>query len=148
MKKITIGIKNTSNNPNPSYQHRSDACLDIQADLKEGEEIKIAPATFATIPTGLYLEIPECYEVTVRPRSGLAAKYGITVLNSPGTIDSGYRGEIKVVLVNHGPTVFTVSGGDRIAQLAISEVTHLEWGLFLDTQDTDRGTSGFGSTGV
>jgi dUTP pyrophosphatase len=100
------------------------------------------------VPTGLFFEIPEGYEVQVRPRSGLAAKNGVTVLNTPGTIDSDYRGEIKVILINLGDADFTINSGDRIAQMIIAPVTQAKFTITESLSETERGTGGFGSTGV
>jgi dUTP pyrophosphatase len=113
-----------------------------------GTEITIAPAGRAKIPTGLFMEIPPGYEAQVRPRSGLAAKFGVTVLNSPGTIDSDYRGELEVILVNLGAGAFTVNTGDRIAQLVIAPVCRAEIAEVSVLSETERGAGGFGSTGA
>ena len=102
----------------------------------------------ALIPTGLFFEIPEGYEIQVRPRSGLAAKYGITVLNTPGTIDSDYRGELKIILINHGKESFTINNGDRIAQIVVSPVIQAQFIQVQDINQTERGSGGFGHTGV
>ena len=130
----------------PSYQSRGAAGADVSASLPS--PLTIAPGERALVPTGLFLEIPEGYEVQVRPRSGLAARHGITVLNAPGTIDSDYRGEVKVLLVNLGQESFTIAPGDRIAQLVAAKV---ERATFTETQAlgvTERSDGGFGSTGV
>ena len=100
------------------------------------------------VPTGLFFEIPEGYEVQIRPRSGLAANYGVTILNTPGTIDSDYRGEIKVILINLGAVDFTVNSGDRIAQMVIAPVTQADFKLADNLSETERGAGGFGSTGI
>ena len=130
----------------PSYQSSGSAGMDVRAHLSESLVIK--PGRSVLVPTGLYLEIPSGYEVQVRSRSGLALKNGIMVLNSPGTIDSDYRGEIKVLLINHSDRDFIINSGDRIAQLVVSRV---ERALFIPADslsDTERGEGGFGSTGV
>ena len=130
----------------PEYKTSGAAGADVCAFLSEPVVIK--SGEFAMIPTGLYFAIPEGYEIQVRPRSGLAAKNGVTVLNTPGTIDSDYRGEVKVILINHGKDAFTVNNGDRIAQLIVAPVTQ---GIFEKTDEldsTERGEGGFGSTGV
>lgn len=130
----------------PEYKTSGAAGADVCAFLSEPVEIK--SGEFAMIPTGLSFAIPEGYEIQVRPRSGLAAKNGVTVLNTPGTIDSDYRGEVKVILINHGKDAFTVNNGDRIAQLIVAPVTQ---GIFEKTDEldsTERGEGGFGSTGV
>ena len=130
----------------PEYKSQGAAGADIRAFLKESVTIQRGKA--ALIPTGLFFEIPEGFEAQVRPRSGLAAKHGITVLNSPGTIDNDYRGEIKVLLVNFGDADFTVKNGDRIAQIVISSVAKADFVLCESLSETKRGESGFGSTGV
>ena len=130
----------------PEYKTSGAAGADVCAFLSEPVVIK--SGEFAMIPTGLSFAIPERYEIQVRPRSGLAAKNGVTVLNTPGTIDSDYRGEVKVILINHGKDSFTVNNGDRIAQLIVAPVTQ---GVFEKTDELDstqRGAGGFGSTGV
>ena len=130
----------------PEYKTSGAAGADGCAFLSEPVVIK--SGEFAMIPTGLSFAIPEGYEIQVRPRSGLAAKNGVTVLNTPGTIDSDYRGEVKVILINHGKDAFTVNNGDRIAQLIVAPVTQ---GVFEKTDEldsTERGEGGFGSTGV
>lgn len=130
----------------PEYKTSGAAGADVCAFLSEPVVIK--SGEFAMIPTGLSFAIPEGYEIQVRPRSGLAAKNGVTVLNTPGTIDSDYRGEVKVILINHGKDAFTVNDGDRIAQLIVAPVTQ---GVFEKTDEldsTERGEGGFGSTGV
>lgn len=130
----------------PEYKTSGAAGADVCAFLSEPVAIK--SGEFAMIPTGLSFAIPEGYEIQVRPRSGLAAKNGVTVLNTPGTIDSDYRGEVKVILINHGKDAFTVNNGDRIAQLIVAPVTQ---GVFEKTDEldsTERGEGGFGSTGV
>lgn len=130
----------------PEYKTSGAAGADVCAFLSESVVIK--SGEFAMIPTGLSFAIPEGYEIQVRPRSGLAAKNGVTVLNTPGTIDSDYRGEVKVILINHGKDAFTVNNGDRIAQLIVAPVTQ---GIFEKTDEldsTERGEGGFGSTGV
>lgn len=130
----------------PEYKTSGAAGADVCAFLSEPVVIK--SGEFVMIPTGLSFAIPEGYEIQVRPRSGLAAKNGVTVLNTPGTIDSDYRGEVKVILINHGKDAFTVNNGDRIAQLIVAPVTQ---GIFEKTDEldsTERGEGGFGSTGV
>jgi len=130
----------------PSYKTSGAAGADVCAFLKE--DVVISSGKFAMIPTGLFFEIPEGYEIQVRPRSGLAAKNGVTVLNTPGTIDSDYRGELKIILVNFGTEDFTIKNKDRIAQIVIASVTQAQ---FVQTQvlsQTERGSGGFGSTGV
>ena len=140
-------IKNLSGNPDPVPAHPWDAGADLRAYLPDGP-VTLAPGQYKVIPTGLWLETLEPgLELQVRPRSGLAAKHGITVLNSPGTIDAGYTGEIRVILINHGSCVFTVNNGDRIAQLVPGYVANVDWGIPV-TLVPERGSSGFGSTGT
>ena len=130
----------------PQYESSGAAGLDIRAFLNEG--ISILPFGRAKIPTGLFLEIPSGYEAQIRPRSGLAARYGITVLNAPGTIDSDYRGELEIILVNLGEEPFTINDGDRIAQMIISPVVKAVVCEEESLSETKRGAGGFGSTGV
>jgi len=130
----------------PDYGSPGSAGADIRAFIPES--ITIAPMTRVLIPTGLFLEIPEGYEGQIRPRSGLAYKHGLTVLNAPGTIDSDYRGELGIILINLGNEDFTISSGDRIAQLIITSVIHAEYIEMEELGFTERGTGGFGSTGT
>ncbi|MCR4734220.1 MAG: dUTP diphosphatase [Treponema sp.] len=130
----------------PSYKTEGAAGADVCAFIKE--DIIIPVGKFAMIPTGLFFEIPLGYEIQVRPRSGLAAKNGITVLNTPGTIDSDYRGELKIILVNLGDSDFVIKNGDRIAQIIISSVTQADFIIADSLSKTERGSGGFGSTGV
>jgi len=131
----------------PSYQSAHAAGLDLVAAVPRGEPVKLPPGARALIPTGFVLELPRGYEAQVRPRSGLALKHGITVLNSPGTIDADYRGEVMVLLVNLGHETFMVQRGDRIAQAVIASAAHVEIVLVEALSATDRGDGGFGSTG-
>ena len=128
----------------PSYAHPSDAGMDVRSV----EELTIAPGKRALVHTGLVMLLPPKYEAQVRPRSGLALKSGVTVLNTPGTIDSGYRGEVGVILVNFGDADFQVKKGDKIAQIVIAPVTQPEIVETAEVDETDRGSGGFGSTGV
>ena len=130
----------------PEYKTSGAAGADIYALVEE--PVVIPAGKYAMVPTGLFFEIPEGYEVQVRPRSGLAAKNGVTVLNTPGTIDSDYRGEIKVMLINLGDKDFTVNTGDRIAQMVIAPVTQASFEITDSLSATERGAGGFGSTGV
>ena len=130
----------------PSYESSGAAGMDLRAFLDKN--ITIPSLGRAKVPTGLFMELPLGYEAQVRPRSGLAAKYGITVLNSPGTIDSDYRGELEVILVNLGSEPFTVNDGDRIAQMVISPASRAELSEAEFLSETERGRGGFGSTGV
>ena len=135
-----------SSNPLPQYATSLSAGMDVRAD--NDEPIVLEPLQRALVPTGLYLEIPAGYEVQVRPRSGLAAKKGVTVLNSPGNIDADYRGEVKVILVNLSSEAFTVLKGERIAQLVLSRHETIEWEEVEELSESGRATGGFGSTGV
>ena len=130
----------------PEYKTAGAAGADLCALLQA--PVTIPAGKSAMIPTGLFFEIPQGYEVQVRPRSGLAAKNGVTVLNTPGTIDSDYRGEIKVILINLGDADFTINSGDRIAQMIIAPVTQAKFTITESLSETERGTGGFGSTGV
>ena len=128
----------------PSYAHPSDAGM----DLRSVDDLTLAPGQRALVHTGLVMLLPPLYEAQVRPRSGLALKNGVTVLNTPGTIDSGYRGEVGVILINLGQTAFEVKRGDKIAQLVIAPVTQPDIAETDEVDETDRGAGGFGSTGV
>jgi dUTP pyrophosphatase len=130
----------------PEYQSAGSAGADLRADLQE--EVHISPGGRASIPTGLRLEIPRGFEGQVRPRSGLALRQGVTVLNTPGTIDSDYRGEIRVVLVNLGQETFTVRRGDRVAQIVFAPTVRVRFTPKESIDETTRGEGGFGSTGV
>lgn len=134
--------------PLPQYQSALAAGLDLLAALPEGAPVKIAPGASAMIPTGLMLAIPAGFEGQVRPRSGLAAKHSVTVLNSPGTIDADYRGEVSVLLINHGTESFSVTRGMRIAQLVIATVETARLVTVEKLPGTSRGAGGFGSTGT
>jgi dUTP pyrophosphatase len=133
--------------PLPSYQSKAAAGLDVVAGVAEEAPVELPPRGRALIPTGFALELPQGYEAQVRPRSGLALKYGVTLLNSPGTIDSDYRGELMVILINHGAEPFIVRRGDRIAQLVIAPVAQAEIAAADELEVTARGEGGFGSTG-
>jgi dUTP pyrophosphatase len=133
--------------PLPAYQSAHAAGLDLVAAVPRQEPVKLPPGARALVPTGFVLELPHGYEAQVRPRSGLALKHGVTVLNSPGTIDSDYRGEVMVLLVNLGGETFLVQRGDRIAQLVIAPVAQVEIVAVEVLDATERGESGFGSTG-
>ena len=130
----------------PLYKTSGAAGADICALLEK--PLVIESGKSAMVPTGLFFEIPEGYEVQIRPRSGLAAKNGVTVLNTPGTIDSDYRGEINVILINLGDKPFTVNNGDRIAQMLVAPVIQAEFSVVTSLDETERGAGGFGSTGV
>lgn len=131
----------------PHYATSQSAGMDLRAAVPEDEPMVLAPGAVAMIPTGIQIALPEGYEAQVRPRSGLAARHGITVLNSPGTIDSDYRGECKVILINHGKEPFAIERGERIAQMVIARHAHVEWLEQQDLDETKRGAGGFGSTG-
>ena len=133
--------------PLPSYQSTDAAGLDVVAAVPEGSPLVLLPGARALIPTGFALELPRGYEAQVRPRSGLALKNGVTLLNSPGTIDSDYRGELKVILINHGAEPFVLRRGERIAQLVIAPVARVEIEGADALGATERGQGGFGSTG-
>ncbi|QUD86286.1 dUTP diphosphatase [Phenylobacterium montanum] len=133
--------------PLPAYETPGAAGMDLRAAVPEGEPIVLRPGSRVMAPTGLCMAIPEGYEAQVRPRSGLAAKAGVTCLNTPGTIDSDYRGEVKVILINLGEEDFTIRRGDRIAQMVIAPVTQAGWTVVDSLDETTRGAGGFGSTG-
>ncbi|WP_291199789.1 dUTP diphosphatase [Hyphomonas sp.] len=131
----------------PAYETSGSAGMDVRAAVPEDAPVTLAPGDRAMIETGLSVAIPEGYEIQVRPRSGLAAKHGLTCLNTPGTIDSDYRGEIKVILINLGAEPFVIRRGERIAQLVLAPVTRLAWSEVEELGATTRGAGGFGSTG-
>jgi dUTP pyrophosphatase len=132
----------------PTYETGLAAGMDLRAALADDEVMTLAPGARAAVPTGLAMAIPAGFEAQVRPRSGLALKNGITCLNTPGTIDADYRGEVKVILINHGSDAFDIKRGDRIAQLVIAPVIQGEWAIVETLDETKRGAGGFGSTGV
>ncbi len=142
---MKVKIVNHSKHALPEYQTPLSAGLDIRANLDES--VTLRPLERAMIPTGLFVELPEGCEMQIRPRSGLAAKHGITVLNSPGTIDADYRGEIKVILVNLSNEPFTIESGERIAQMIVARYEQIEWQSVEELGATERGAGGFGSTG-
>jgi dUTP pyrophosphatase len=131
----------------PAYQSVDAAGLDLLAAVPAEAPLILAPGMHAMVPTGLAIALPSGFEAQVRPRSGLAAKHGVTVLNSPGTIDADYRGEISVILINHGPAAFTILRGERIAQMVIAPVLQAQLVQVTTLSATDRGSGGFGSTG-
>ena len=143
---MKVRIVNRSQWPLPQYATPQSAGVDLRADIPES--IVLVPLGRAMVPTGLYLEIPAGYEAQVRPRSGLAAKKGVTVLNSPGTIDADYRGEVRVILVNLSSEPFTIEPGERIAQMVVGRHEHVEWEEVEVLEESERGAGGFGSTGV
>jgi dUTP pyrophosphatase len=133
--------------PLPAYHSEHAAGLDVVAGVPEDAPIEIAPGARALIPTGFAIALPPGYEAQLRPRSGLALKSGVTLLNSPGTVDSDYRGEVKVLLINHGAEPFTVRRGERVAQLVVARVEHVRVEAVAELGGTSRGQGGFGSTG-
>jgi dUTP pyrophosphatase len=143
--KLAVKIINQSNNPLPQYQTSQSAGMDLHANLSE--TITLHPGERKLIPTGLFMELPEGYEAQVRPRSGLALKHGITVLNSPGTIDADYRGEIQVLLINHSQVDFIINHGERIAQMVIAKHEQVKWLENEVLNNTERGAGGYGSSG-
>lgn len=142
---MNINIINNSGHPLPQYETAHAAGMDLRAFIET--EITIKPLQRVLIPTGLYIELPVGYEAQIRPRSGLAYKHGISIVNSPGTIDADYRGELKVLLVNLSDTDFVVNDGDRIAQIVIAKHETVSWQLVGELSDTSRGTGGYGHTG-
>lgn len=142
---MKVKIINKSSHPLPEYATEYSAGLDLRADIQD--DIILAPLQRILVPTGLYLELPKGYEAQIRPRSGLALKHGLTVLNSPGTIDADYRGEIRVILVNLSNESFTIKNGERICQMVIAAHAQVEWIEVNEINETDRGAGGFGHTG-
>ena len=143
---MQVKIINQSKHALPAYETSSSAGLDVRANLTESIELK--PLERALVKTGLFMEIPAGFECQVRPRSGLAFKNGITVLNSPGTIDADYRGEVGVILINLSNDTFVIQDGERIAQLVFAKVEQAEWKVASELSETERGAGGYGSTGV
>jgi len=143
---MKIRIVNHSRHALPTYETHASAGMDLRANL--AEEVLLKPLERALIPTGLFIELPVGYEAQVRPRSGLAIKKGITVLNTPGTIDADYRGEVMVILVNLSAEDYKVQNGDRIAQMIISKHEQADWQEVDDLDETSRGSGGFGHTGL
>ena len=147
---VTIDIRQLPHGeglPLPAYQTAHAAGLDLLAAVAGDTPVVLAPGKSGLVPTGLAIALPPGFEAQVRPRSGLAAKHGITVLNSPGTIDADYRGEISVILINHGDQPFTIHRGERIAQMVVAPVTRADFVTVAALSETDRGAGGFGSTG-
>ena len=142
---MKINIINKSSHDLPSYETIASAGMDLRAHIEQ--DIILKPLERSIVPTGLYMALPLGYEAQVRPRSGLAAKYGLTVLNSPGTIDSDYRGEIGVILVNLSNADFTIKNGERVAQMVIAKHERAKWNPVQSLSETSRGAGGFGSTG-
>ncbi|MFN8252301.1 MAG: dUTP diphosphatase [Ferruginibacter sp.] len=146
MQEVPVKIVNTSGNPLPSYATAGAAGMDIRASLEN--PVVLQPMERQLVPTGLFIELPEGYEAQVRPRSGLAIKQGITCLNTPGTIDSDYRGEIKVILINLSNEVQQLNDGDRIAQMVIAKTEKAVFRPVTELNETTRGAGGFGHTGI
>lgn len=143
---LTVKVINRSQNPLPKYQTPQSAGLDLMADISE--TMIIGSGERALIGTGLFMELPHGYEAQIRPRSGLALKKGLSVLNSPGTIDADYRGEIKVILINHSDEELKIEAGDRIAQMVINKYEQIHWSPSQELEETERGEGGYGHTGV
>lgn len=143
---MKVHIVNRSAYEAPFYATVNSAGMDLKANIEE--PITLAPLQRAMVPTGLYIALPEGTEAQIRPRSGLAAKHGVTVLNTPGTIDADYRGEIKVILVNLSNEPFTINPGERIAQMVVARYEKVEWNEVESLDETERGAGGFGSTGT
>lgn len=142
---LTIKIVNQSNNPLPEYATIGSSGMDIRANISE--PMVLQPSERVLVPTGLFVEIPLGYEIQIRPRSGLAIKQGITCLNTPGTIDADYRGEIKVILINLSTEPQTIHPADRIAQMVVQKVEQVQWISVTELNESERGSGGFGSTG-
>jgi dUTP pyrophosphatase len=145
MSKVSVKIINQSSNPLPGYATEGSAGMDLMANIQES--VSIAPMQRLMIPTGLFIELPDGYEAQVRPRSGLAARHGITCLNSPGTVDSDYRGELKVILINLSNEEHIIQHGDRIAQMIVHKVESVKWEPVTKVNTTSRNEGGFGHTG-
>lgn len=143
---MNVKVINKSDNLLPAYETALSAGMDIRAFIPE--DIILKPLQRALIPSGLFIELPQGYEAQIRPRSGLALKHGITVLNSPGTIDADYRGEIKILLINLSDTDFRIQSGDRIAQMIIASHEQVSWESADSLNETSRGAGGYGHTGV
>lgn len=142
---MKVKIINKSHHPLPAYQTNQSAGMDIRANLTEPIELK--PLERKLIPTGLYIALPDGYEAQIRPRSGLAIKHGITLLNTPGTIDTDYRGEIGVIMVNLSNDPFVINDGERICQMVVAQYQQIEWQTVESLDETERGAGGFGHTG-
>ncbi len=146
-KNIEIKIINRSHHPLPAYSTTESAGMDVRAFLPEGS-IELKPGERTLIPTGLYMQLPSGYECQIRPRSGLALRSGITILNTPGTVDADYRGEIGVIVFNAGSEPFVINDGERICQMVIKEYVKARWNLVERIDETKRGDGGFGHTGL
>lgn len=143
---MTVRIVNRSTFDNPSYATEDSAGMDLKANI--GQPVILAPLERAIVPTGISIELPSGFEAQIRPRSGLAAKHGISIVNSPGTIDADYRGEIKVILVNLSNEPFSVNPGERIAQMVVARYEKVQWQTVDALGESGRGSGGFGSTGI
>ena len=143
---MKVKIVNRSHHPLPGYETNASAGMDLRAFLEE--DICLKPLERALVPTGIFIELPVGYEAQVRPRSGLAIRRGVTVLNTPGTIDADYRGEVKVILINLSSDEYIVQDGERIAQMIVSSHTQAEWVQVEELKETERGAGGFGHTGT
>ena len=143
---INLSVINKSNNPLPKYQTKQSSGVDLCAFLLS--DLVLKPNDRRLIGTGLYIALPDGYEAQIRPRSGLAFKHGITIINSPGTIDADYRGEIKIALINHSNEDFVIKNGDRIAQMVISKYEQISFSLTESLDETERGEGGYGHTGI
>lgn len=143
---VKVSIINRSHHALPSYSTPLSAGMDIRANLNEA--VTLQPGERRLIPTGLFIALPEGYEAQIRPRSGLAIKHGITVLNSPGTIDADYRGEIGIILINHSDKAFVIEDGERVGQMVVAQYSRVEWSETDSLDETERGAGGFGHTGV
>lgn len=143
---MKVRIINKSEHQMPEYATAMSAGMDLRANLPDGD-VELRPLERRLIPTGLHIALPDGYEAQIRPRSGLAAKYGVTVLNTPGTIDADYRGEIKVILVNLSNETFMVKNGERVCQMVVAKYEKVEWEETDNLDDTERGEGGFGHTG-
>lgn len=142
---MKVNIINRSANPLPHYQTTGSAGMDLRADIQQ--IIQLQPLERTLVPTGLYIELPDGFEAQIRPRSGLAIKKGLSLVNTPGTIDSDYRGEIKVIVINLSNEIQIIEPGERIAQMVIARYEQIEWQNVNELSGTDRGAGGFGSTG-
>ena len=143
---VKVSIINLSHHALPSYSTPLSAGMDIRANLNE--PITLQPGERRLIPTGIFIALPEGYEAQIRPRSGLALKHGITVLNSPGTIDADYRGEVGIILINHSDKAFVIEDGERVGQMVVAQYSRVEWNETDSLDETERGAGGFGHTGV
>ena len=143
---INLPVINKSNNPLPQYQTMQSAGVDLRAFTSE--DVMLGPGERVLVGTGLHIALPDGYEAQIRPRSGLAFKHGITIINSPGTIDADYRGEIKIALINHSNKDFVIKNGDRIAQMVISKYEKISFSLTESLDETERGEGGYGHTGI